>query len=342
MPTVVKTAKKVLLKDIAERAGVSTALVSFVLSGNSHKHRVNEQTAKNINLIAKEMHYTPNMAAKTLRDGKTRVIGAILSDISNPFFAHIARGVEDVAVKYGYTVFFGSSDEKAEKLELLVRGLLNRGVDGLIIVPCENSEAILDELIRNNVPLVLFDRPVKNLQVSHISLNNLSAGYTATRHLIRSGYKKVGMIAYDIALTHMQERLEGYRTAMTDNGLASNINIGYIDAQNPRKSAEKVLRKMLNNGTDALFFATNTISSACMYYINTIKPNIPSELGIVGFDGGDAFELFSSPLSYIKQPVEIFSQKAVEVLVEKMTNDNSSVQHITIDGELIIRKSSIK
>ena len=138
------TLKKVSLKDIAEAAGVSTALVSFVLNGKKKEYRVGEETAKRILKIAQEMNYQPNIAAKSLRSGRTKTIGVVVSDISNPFFSQLARILEDEATKRGYTVLFGSSDEDTEKMDRVVSNLIIKGVDGLIIVPCENSENPLD------------------------------------------------------------------------------------------------------------------------------------------------------------------------------------------------------
>ena len=123
--------KKISLKDIAEAAGVSTALVSFVLNGKKKEYRVGEETAQRILKIANEMNYQPNLAAKSLRSGKTKTIGLVVSDISNPFFSQLARVLEDEATKRGYTVLFGSSDEDKDKMTHVVSNLINKGVDGL-------------------------------------------------------------------------------------------------------------------------------------------------------------------------------------------------------------------
>lgn len=332
--------KKVSLKDIARQAGVSTALVSFALNGKDKEHRISEETVRHILQIAKELNYKPNIAAKNLRSGKSGTIGVVIPDISNPFFAQIVRGMEDVAARLGYTVFFGSSDEYAPKLQGLVESLINRGVDGLIIAPCEHSEEFLQQLVDNNVPIVQFDRPYKEIESSYVALNNHRAAYLATNHLIEAGFHRVGMVAYDISLSHMQERIEGYKAAMEHHGLKSEIAIGFAKSDNVRKSTAKVIAKMREKGVDALFFATNTISVAGLYAVSEQKIAIPSELGLVGFDGSDTFELYSTPLSYIKQPIEKLSKKAVEILVNLMEENNSTIQSVQIDGELIINASS--
>ena len=332
--------KKVSLKDIARQAGVSTSLTSFALNGKGKEHRISEETVRHIIQIAKDLNYKPNIAAKNLRSGKSGVIGVVIPDISNIFFAQIVRSMEDVAARLGYTVFFGSSDEYVQKLQDLVESLINRGVDGFIIAPCEHSEKFIHQLVDSNIPIVQFDRPYKNIESSYVTLNNHKAAYLATSHLIEAGFRRIGMIAYDISLSHMQERIEGYKAAMEDHGLKSEICIGFAKSDNLRKSTAKVIAKMKEKGIDALFFATNTISVAGLYAISEQKIAIPSELGLVGFDGSDAFELCSTPLSYIKQPVEKLSKKAVEILVNMLKEENRAIQCVQIDGELIVNASS--
>ena len=233
--------KKVSLKDIAEAAGVSTALVSFVLNGKKKEYRVGEETAKRILKIAQEMNYQPNIAAKSLRSGRTKTIGVVVSDISNPFFSQLARILEDEATKRGYTVLFGSSDEDTEKMDRVVSNLINKGVDGLIIVPCENSEKSIGSLVDNNVPIVLFDRYFPEINVSYVALNNCNATYIATKYLLDSGYKAPCMVAYDINLIHMKERIRGYKKAMEEAGKKRLASVIFLKQDTPRKSADRLL-----------------------------------------------------------------------------------------------------
>ena len=149
--------KRVSLKDIAKKAGVSTATVSYVLSKKENSG-ISAEVSEKIKKIAEELDYRPNQIAKSLQSGKTLTIGLILADISNPFFAHIARIIEDEAKKHDYTVIFGSSDENASKSRDLIQFLTNRQVDGFIIAPAEDSEKDIKLLKKQNIPFVLIDR----------------------------------------------------------------------------------------------------------------------------------------------------------------------------------------
>lgn len=181
--------KRVTIKDIATEAGVSIALVSFVMNNKADgkdTYRVNKETAQRILEVAQKLNYQPNNAARTLRSGKTNTIGVIVSDISNKFFADIARCIENHAYKHKYTVLFGSTDENPQKLENLIEVFRNKGIDGLVVVPCEGADEIIRDIARQNIPLVLLDREVPDLEVSSVVLNNRRAGYETTEALIRA------------------------------------------------------------------------------------------------------------------------------------------------------------
>ena len=326
--------KKISLKDIAEAAGVSTALVSFVLNGKRKEYRVGEETAQRILKIANDMNYQPNLAAKSLRSGKTKTIGLVVSDISNPFFSQLARVLEDEAAKQNYTVLFGSSDENKDKMNSLVGNLINKGVDGLIIVPCEGSERIIASLVYDNVPIVLFDRYFSDINVSYVALNNFNASYVLTKHLLEVGYNAPCMVAYDVDLIHMKERVRGYKKAMGDVGKKNFINVVCLKQNAPRKSADRLLPKMVDAGVDAFLFATNMISLACLYTIKDMGKGIVGKIGLAGFDGNPAFDFFNVPISYIRQPLDILAQKALEILIDSMANGNT-VQSVLAEGELV-------
>ena len=326
--------KKISLKDIAEAAGVSTALVSFVLNGKKKEYRVGEETAKRILKIANEMNYQPNLAAKSLRSGKTKTIGLVVSDISNPFFSQLARVLEDEAAKRNYTVLFGSSDENKDKMDRIVGNLINKGVDALIIVPCEGSEKVIASLAYNNIPIVLFDRYFSEINVSYVALNNFNASYLLTRHLLDIGYNAPCMVAYDVELVHMKERVRGYKKAMSDAAKKNLANVVFLKQNAPKKSADRLLPKMVDGGVDAFLFATNMISLTCLYTIKDMGDKAVAKIGLAGFDGNPVFDFLNVPISYIRQPIDVLAQKALEILIDSMANGNT-VQSVLAEGELV-------
>ena len=210
--------KRVSLKDVANHLGVSTALVSYVVNGKEKEARVGTEMAEKIRKAIAELNYQPNLIAKSLKSGRTNTIGLIVADISNPFFSNIARIIEDEAQKHGYVVIFGSSDESAKKSKDLVDVFLNRQVDAFIIAPAAGTEKQIKALQKRNVPFVLIDRYFHDVEADSVRINNFEAAGSAVQHLIKNKRSRIAMMAYDTDLPHMQDRKEGYKAALKDNG----------------------------------------------------------------------------------------------------------------------------
>ena len=163
----------------------STALVSYVLNGLEKEKRVGRDLAEKIREVARELNYQPNQIARSLRKGSTNTIGLIVADISNPFFSHLARVIEDEAARYGYTVVFGSSDESCHKSAQLVDTLHSRQVDGFIMSPSEGCEEQVKTILGMNIPLVLLDRYFPELSTNYVILNNYEATCMAVECFLR-------------------------------------------------------------------------------------------------------------------------------------------------------------
>ena len=328
--------KKVSIKDIAEKAGVSTTLVSFVLNGKAKAYRVNEKTAKKIMDIANQLSYKPNQTAQRLRGGKSHIIGVVVSDISNPFFSSRARVFEDMSAAYGDNVFFGSSDERADTMQKVIYNLISHEVDGLVVVPCEETESFLQALVNHKVPIVLLDRFFPDTNICHVGLDNEKATYDATKYLLADGYKKPAIIAYDIALNHMTNRIKGYRSAMEENGKEDSISVYYLDTRKPYESAEDVIKEAISNKVDSFVFATNIISLSCLYHLKKLSKQDINKIGLVGFDGNPVFDFFEKPIPYIEQPIEELVKRAFDNLVKIISGKEA--ESAVLDGKLIVKE----
>ncbi|MFT3823020.1 MAG: substrate-binding domain-containing protein [Chitinophagaceae bacterium] len=335
--------KKVSLKDIAEKVGVSVALVSYVLN-NQKEDRISKAVAQKIRDTAKEMNYRTNQIAKSLKTSKTHTIGLIVSDIANPFSSSLARIIEDEADRNNYTVIFGSSDENPQKSWTLIETLLNRQVDGLIIATAVQTESQIQYLQQQDVPFVLVDRYFPGLETSYVVLDNRHAAFMATSHLIGCGYKNIGLITYDTSLFHMQERTQGYTDALEQYGITVKeqlIQKAKIEDLTP--TVEKAVDILLGmeEPTDAILFTTNLIALQAVKYINAKRIRIPEELALACFDEVDAMDLFYAPLTYLKQPLQQMGRSATQILLKSMDGDKSVTQ-LKMEAELIIRASTRK
>ena len=335
--------KKTSLKDIAQQAGVSIALVSYVLNGKEKESRVGQEIAIKIRQIAAELNYQPNYLAKSLRSGKTQTIGLIIADISNPFFANIARIVEDEAKRNGYTVIIGSSDENADKSRDLLEVLIKRQVDGFIIVSAEDSAEQVRHLREQQIPFVLLDRYFPDVPTDFVSTDHYRAAYDGASHLITNGYQRIGMIAYKSAMFHMRERIRGYQDALKDKGVAFQKSwlkkIRFTNLEQESKEAIDEVTKIANP-VDALIFATYGLAVNGLIYLNERKLRVPDDVAIVSFGQAEAFDLYYCPITYLKQPIGLLGQTAVSLLVKKMNNHAKEPAHILMQAELISRASS--
>lgn len=333
--------KKTSLKDIAKKVGVSTATVSYVLS-KGKESKVSEAVSKKVKEAAKELNYQPNQIAKSLKSGKTYTIGLIVADISNPFFSHIARIIEDEAAHLNYNVIFGSSDEKAEKSDNLIQFLINRQVDGFIIAPAEGSEKQIQALKDQDIPFVLIDRYFPEIPSNYVVIDNYKAAYQGVSRLIKTGNKKIAIIAYSTSLQHMCERVKGYKQALLENQLEYRENwVKEIDFTSIEGEMKTTLDEMLlsEEPIDAIFFATNTLAVHGLKYIDKLKLKVPNDVAIVSFDEGEAFDFYYCPLTYLKQPLGEFGKQSVRILTEHIANGELKQEHVQLDAELIIRKS---
>lgn len=331
------------IKDIAQKAGVSTALVSYVLNGKEKESRVGQEIAAKIKEIAKELNYEPNHLAKSLRSGKTQTIGLIIADISNPFFANVARIVEDEAKRNGYTVIIGSSDENPDKSRDLLNVLINRQVDGFIIVSSEDSDEQIRDLKEKNIPFVLLDRYFPDIQTDFVSTDHYKASFDAAAHLMSNGYKRVGMIAYKSQLFHMQERIRGYQDALKDNkipfqkGWLKKVRFNVIEPEVKAAIDELIAAE---RPVDALIFATYSLTINALKYFNEIQLKVPDDLAIVSFGQAEALDLYYCPITYVRQPIGLLGQTAVGLLVDKIKNRQKGPAQILMKAELIVRSSS--
>lgn len=335
--------RKISLSDIAREAGVSTALVSYVLSGKEKEGRVGAEIAQKIRDIAQELNYQPNLLAKSLRNGRTYTIGLIIADISNPFFANIAREVEDESRRNGYTVIIGSSDENADKAWDLMNVLLNRQVDGFIIVSSENSERLVEHLQQIKMPFVLLDRHFPQYATDVVVTDNAKASYVAGTHLIDNGYKRIGFVAYASGMFHVNERIRGYQDAIRDRGITPSLNwVKRVRFAQMDTEIRTAIDELLSgeNPIDAVIFSTYGLAVNGLKYINELRLRVPDDLGIVSFGQAEVFDLYYCPISFMRQPIEILGKKAVEVLLERLQQGDLPPQQFTIDAQLIARESS--
>lgn len=334
--------KKISISDIAKELNVSITTISFILNGKSKEHRISDELVAIVSQYIKKVGYKPSQLAQSLRTGKTKIIGLMVEDISNPFFAAIARLIEEKAYKSGYKILYCSTDNNTDKTRELIGMFVDRHVDGFIITPPEGIEQEIRSLIEEERPVVLFDRFIPNVNTNYVIIDNEESAYGAMLHLIRQGYNNIAFITIDSQQSQMQKRLKGYERALNEFNLVPKVKT--IPFQAVDEFTVDEIASFLSNETpiDAVFFGTNYLAIRGLEAINRLHLQIPDDLGVITFDDHDLFRLYSPGISAIAQPVEEIAEQLIQILLDQLCVSplNINKQKIVLPTSLIIRSSS--
>lgn len=324
--------------DVARRAGVSTATVSYVLNGTRF---VSEALRERVMAAARELQYEPNAAARTLRSNRSATIGLLVSDLHNPFFTEAIRGIEDVAQARGYTVILTNSAEDPVRESACLRALRARHVDGLILAPAGGRYAELEALLAANVPLVFLDRKVPGLNAAAVTLDNETAAQAAVSHLIELGHQRIGMIAGRSRLSTTLERQDGYRRALAEAGLTVDETLvieGGSTIEGGATAADALLQR--SAPPTAVFVANNLMTIGALMVIERHGLSVPDDVALVGFDDFAWADVLRPRLTTVAQPLYEIGETAAELLLSQLAGLLTEPRQVTLPGTLIVRDSS--
>lgn len=330
--------KRVSIKDIARIAGVSVATVSYVLN-KKEGNRISEATKEKILEVAETINYTPNKMAKSLKTNKSRLIGLILADISNDFYSTIARNIENEAMKLGYTLLIGSSDENPEKFKKLIELFSEQQVDGMIVAPVVHSDSILGKLIKEEYPVVTIDRYLNNLDIPGIMINNREISEQICEFLVSKNFEEIIYIGYDTELPHLLDREKGFDKCMESSGIpCEKIMVGLEDII---REVQNGIEKVIKNGSRkrALYFSSNKLAVAGLGYLIKHNIHVPNDISVIAFDETEAYTVFQTEITYVKQPLEEMAAEAVKILDNQINNYIPSGKKVIFPAKLIEKKS---
>lgn len=325
------------LKEVALKAGVSVSTTSRVIS---EPEKVKKETRDRVQKVIDELGYHPSRVARRLRakNVQSHILGLVVPDIQNPFFADVARGVEDFTQAKGYAVILFNSDEDPGKEQFSLNVLRGENVDGAIIAPLGESDAVIDELLRIGIPVVAIDRALKRQVVDTVTVDNIRGAFDAVQLLIELGHKRIGFIEGLPALSTSKERLEGYRKALSDNGITLDTaleRIGDSRQASGRRLAEELLS--LPDRPTALFVGNNLMTLGALEAIHTNKLRIPEDIAIVGYDDIPWALALNPPLSMVRQPAYQVGRFAAELMLQRIQDPKRDTVAITLHPNLIVR-----
>ncbi len=324
--------------DVAKKAGVSVATVSRVLNGSP---LVTESARRKVLRAVKALNYQPNRAAQRLRAGRSHVIGLIISDIQNPFFTSVVRGIEDVAYQHGYSLVLCNSDEDPDKEKLYINVMRSEEVAGVILASASEANPQVDDLIAYNIPVVAIDRQIDDHQIDSVLATNINGARAATTHLVELGHRCIGYIGLPLTRTPGKERYEGYQRALRDHKLPASKNLVRIaDAKQEGGygSTGGLLAK--ESCVTALFVANNLMTLGALDAIRERGLKIPDDISIIGFDDMPWANLLQPPLTAIAQPTYELGQRAAELLLGRLKDRTKPVAHEHLETRLIVRGST--
>lgn len=329
------------IKDIANRAGVSVTTVSLVLNGK--EHRIAQETKKKIIRIANELDYRPNQLAIGLITKRTNTIGLIVPDISNSFFGELAKGAESKAAENNFNIILCNTNDTASKDYEYLKVILDRGVDGIILVPSgrgrdETVSKCFTLLEQSQKPFVLADRIKMGDKYSGVTLDQEAGGFIATDYLIQNGHREIGCITGPLGMLNAYLRYQGYRRAL------ENAGIGYhskwvVEGSYHFEDGIELSKELFKSEVSAIFACNDLMAYGVYQAAVRAGIKVPDQLSIVGFDD-ILFSQFSEvPLTTIHQPAYQMGEKAVEKVLAFINNSEENCEKILFQPELVVRNS---
>lgn len=335
--------KKTTIYDIAKELNITVSTVSRALSGFP---AISDATKRAVVEMAKKLNYSPNKLASALKSGKTHIIGVIVPSVQAHFFASIIHCIEDGLKDSGYRVIIYQSNESVENEINGVRTLLEAQVDGIMASMSLETEDVshFAEIIKQNKPLILFDRVNVDLTVPTITLDDFKAGYLATQHLIDRGYKKIAFITTIHQIKIFNDRLKGYKACLQDNNLPvldEHIVFGGLSIKDGRFGAGKLIRS--EHKPDAIVAGDDFTALGVIKKLKEIDET-PPEIGVIGF-ANEAFSAYITPnLSTIDQHAPQIGSECAKMFLKMIQQENpyENIEHIVLDPTVVARQSTEK
>jgi LacI family transcriptional regulator len=326
------------IRDVAERAGVSTTTVSHVVNGT---RKVDPDTAARVSAAIDELGYRPNALARSMRRGQTHTVGIVIPDIANPFFGDLARSLEDHMFEAGYSAIICNSDGDERKEVRYLDVLLSKKVDGLLLIAASQPSEGLRQLVESGPPTIVVDRELGDLPVSQVMVQNELGGYLAGRHLLELGHRDIGVIAGPGGLGTSARRLEGFERALHEAGVEidkERIYRGDFRAASGRAAMDSWLLRGLP--PTAVFAENDLMAVGALSSAHAADLDVPGDISVVGFDGIPFGADVTPPLTTVAQDTDDVAAAAVEMLFERLRDGDAAPRRIELPVSLVVRGSS--
>ena len=327
----------VTMKEIAKLAGVSITTVSMVINGKDKS--IGAETRARVLQIIEEQQYVPNGIARSMITKQTYTLGLLIPDITNPYFATMARGIEDAASKAGFRVILCNTDENQEKEAEYLQLLRKQNVDGVILVSAAVVEHAERRILKEfKKPLIFLDRRGTDQTEASVGFENHKGAYLATKHLIEAGHRKIGCITGPLKNMSAMERYQGYLDALEEAKISPNPR-WVVEGDYQMTGGEAGIRSLKDKGITACFVANDWMAYGAYKACYEEGIQIPADLSIVGFDDLMISQAMIPPLTTIHQPNIKMGQTAVRQIVSWIQSGIQPTESIMFEPELMVRDS---
>ncbi|MCK5452801.1 MAG: LacI family DNA-binding transcriptional regulator [Calditrichia bacterium] len=333
--------KRVTAKDVAKALGISTMTVSRALN---NKPNVSEETRRKVRQTSRTIGYFPNHIAKSLVLRKTDTIGVVVPEITHSFFPEVVSGIEEICYKKGYHLILAHSAENANRETDVIYTLTSNQVDGLLISTAQTVEDFLvyQQIIQRGLPLVFYDRCVKGIGASCVSIDDEECASQITEHLIEHDYYPIAHISGPSRISIGISRQNGFKKALKKHHLEVKdkliVEAGLQEADG-YQAMQQIFKLPRGEWPRAVVAVNDPAAFGAMNAIYERNLKIPDDIAIVGFSDDIRAELMPTPLTTIRQNAYEVGKRAVEKLIAVINNDSDNNEEIIVTGELIIRKS---
>jgi LacI family transcriptional regulator, galactose operon repressor len=331
--------RETTIKDVAATAGVSVATVSRVLNGSD---RVDAELAARVHDAVARLGYRRSGLARSLRSRRARVVGLVISDIRNPFFTDVVRGVEDRVGADGYSLVLCNSDEELAKEADYLDLIVEERMAGAIVSPASSDETRLDALTARGTPVVVIDREAAREAVDTVLVDNVRGGSIAVHHLAENGYRRIACVTGPPRTSTGSDRLAGWEAGLREAGLPIEDSLlRHADFKESGGHAGATDLLAGPDRPDAFFVANNLMTVGVLAALREAGLEVPGDVGVVGFDDMPWARLLRPALTTVAQPTYELGRRAAGLLEERIQGVDSPPRRVVLEPRLEIRESAL-
>jgi LacI family transcriptional regulator len=332
----------VSIREVASHAGVSVGTVSNVLN---RPEIVAPTTRARVQRAIHELGFVPNESARQLRRGRGRALGLVVLDVSNPFFADVARGVDEATSDAGMAIIFCNSDDDPGREAAYLDLLEEQRVQGVLITPVDDANERLLRLRERGILVILLDRLASRPDLCSVSVNNELGGELAVRHLLEAGHRRIAFVGGPWQLEQVRDRYHGAQRAASEAGLGDEalrlVETPHTTVPAGRDAAERILGTPRAERPTAVFCANDLLALGVLQVLTRQRVRVPADMALVGYDDIDFAAAAAVPLSSVRQPRQRLGRAAAELLMDEANNPQTHQhQQVVFDPELVVRESS--